>query len=1118
MKILLVVIIISFYPFLSFSQSQNYLKSSEKITFEHLNEEDGLSNDYVTCILQDSKGYMWFGTRNGLNKYDGYKFTIYRNNPLDSCSIKQNNISALFEDSEGNLWIATRAVFGNRKGRLISSLCIYNRENDIFKSYINDPTDSLSFNNSVVTSISEDESKNILFSTKKGMLKFNNNNFFPIKVDLTKEKIYDLRLNTIFKLNHEKNFRLLIGSNKNIFTYTNNENLTDISKFPEFIKLTTLYGKNVISIFEDSKNNLWFGIHSGKINKYGGLLKYNIQLDSVINYSENKYFKNNYVYNIIEDSFGNIWFGTSKGLVKLDENKKQFFKYSNIPNDPFSISKGAIKALFLDHSGVLWIGNRSGGINIINKQNNQFNYYSSDPLNENTISNNFIRSIYQDLERNFWIGTNRGLNKFDLSKNRFNRFFQNDKRDVMITSIMQNSKDYLWLGTRKFGLYKFNMKTGRIKNYLQYDMNKSIKGNIPIGKNRIRKIYKDKKENIWIGTSKGLFKYNDIQNKFISVLDNYNIKGITKNIIINDIYEYNYKGFHELWVGTQGKGLIKIDILNNIVKRYSYKKQKLSSLSNNYIWSIFKDKNNNIWCSTYGGLNKYNRDKDDFVHYKFDTDTLANDVNKVIMEDSQGTIWVGNNHGLFKYNSNLDKFILYGESHGIPESRIDGIIEDNDEFLWITFDKKIVKLELKSEKSILYKIPYSLENHIQIRNQSYKSKNGEIIFSGKNGFILFDPKKIINNKSIPNIVLTDFQIFNKSIEIKKNGSDYDENVVLLDKHISETDEIKIPFDKDVFSIEFAALDFGNPEKNKYAYKLDGVDPDWVYTDASRRFATYNQLNPGEYVFHVKGTNNDGIWNEEGTSLKIIITPLWWQTTLFKIYIIILILGIAGLIYYNKINALKKKHLLQEEFTRKLVDSQEMERKRIASELHDSHGQNLLVISNEMQYFTKEHGEYKKNLQPVTEIIQESIDEIRNISYALHPHQLDKLGLVKTIKSMAKKVSSSSKVKFDVSIDDIDNVFDKNIEINIYRIIQEAINNIIKHADATKTEINIKKNIDSVDILINDNGHGFDVNDNLKTATGLGLSGIHERVNLIQGKINIDSHIGKGTKINISIPS
>lgn len=340
----------------------------------------------------------------------------------------------------------------------------------------------------------------------------------------------------------------------------------------------------------------------------------------------------------------------------------------------------------------------------------------------------------------------------------------------------------------------------------------------------------------------------------------------------------------------------------------------------------------------------------------------------------------------------------------------------------------------------------------------------------------------------------------------------------MKQSITTAKKINLTYKESVFSFEFAALIYNNPSKNQYAYQMVGFDKDWVYS-GSRRNVTYTNLDPGDYTFRVKGSNNDGIWNEGGTSIKISITPPWWQTWWFKSCGAALIFMTIGFGFRKRFNKLKKEKEAQEEFSRKLLASQETERKRIANELHDSIAHDILVLKNNAMLAMQDTKDEKTKsaLNEISEQSTSTLNDVRSISYNLHPHQIEALGLTKAVKSMVDKVSKSSDIKFIFEEDVIDNLFSEENEVYIFRILQEAINNIIKHSSATESLIKILRRENSVSILISDNGKGFSLNKDVNK-NSLGLSGISERVKMLGGTMNIESEEGDGTRVKIDLPT
>lgn len=1054
--------IVFFFPFISIAQSEDK-------KFEHLTMKEGLSSNNVNCIFQDSRGFLWFGTENGIDKYDGYNFFNYNHDPRDSLTLSDNVVTDIQEDKFGNLWIATNDGLNRLdpvSGRFETFYHNQNNPNCPSDNVIN--TLYIDENNDIWIGIPQGLDKLSIDPEIKNRKKYIFKNF---RIDTIQKYSY---VNVINKIYEDHEGLLWIGTMDGLFCFDrNSETFTSYLNDPK--NPNSISGNHIKSIYEDKNHNLWIGtwqvFESGSFvpNKSGLLNRYDKKTNQFKRYKRNEdpYYIS-YVSSIVEDPNGTLWFGAMEnhGLYRYEKSTDQFQRYGHFQNNPHSISSNFITVLYIDKSGIMWIATHQGGIS-----------------------------------------------KYDPNKEKFKHFehllgVENTLHFDKVSRIIEDSFGIVWIGTigNKIGFY--DLKSGLFDKYKRYQ----YYGGTPVKDKKnlsfpyIMDILEDNSKNIWIGTVIGLNKYDRTTRTYKKYFEkpgdpnNPNLISSSHTIcLLQDSY-----GF--LWVGTYN-GLNRMNIKEESFKHYFHNPVDSNSISSNRIDCLFEDQSGDLWFGSFdSGLNLYNRSNDRFIRYShdpFDKYSLSDDRVTVITDDKTGNIWIGTMMGLNKFDKQTQKFTLYTTRDGLCNNYVVGILEDEQGYLWISTKNGLSKFNYAENTFRNYDESDGLQSNEFNKMSFHKGKSGRFYFGGNNGFNMFYPDSIKDNPFIPTVLITSIKISNKPVQLQQS--------------IFEIKEIQFLYFENDISFDFVALNYTNSHKNEYAYQLDGYDNSWNYCGA-QRFANFTNLDPGEYTFHVKGSNNDGIWNEEGASLKIIILPPWWQTWWFRILAGLSVLGLVAFIYNNRVSALRKKHQAQKEFSRKLIDSQEKERKRIATALHDSHGQNLLIISNELQQHIQEHQEFEKELKPVTDTVQESLNEIREIAYDLHPHPLDKLGLKDAVETNISKIENSTDIKFTLHIDDIEGLFSKKIELNLYRIIQEAVNNIIKHSQATKAHIEIKKNVRNVTISIKDNGTGFSQKEVVNQLNGLGLAGIKERVNLVNGRINIKSNKKSGTTILFKLPT
>jgi len=817
---------------------------NQSIKFDHLTPEDGLPSGGVDWIIQDQKGMMWFATLDGLVKYDGYNFVGYKNIPGDSTSLSHNIVNVVYEDQAGQIWAGTRR----------GGLCRLDRETDSFIRYFSQRNDSTSLCSNYIVSIFESKTKNqntLWIGTGYGLNKYipETNDFKRYYPDVNKEGI-KTNVNYIYSIIQDSSENVWIGTfNEGLYSYDSEADSFNRYKakkeFSGLFKNKDLF--KLCAIREEDQDVIWFGTFRNglyKINITTGQIKHYLNESGVFDYGI-------YALHAPPSSKGRIlWLGNPSGLFKFDTKNEKCIIYKNEPGNSASLSSSNVQIIMEDKYGILWIGS-SGGIDIVDPQHSNFTTFQANANLKYGLGSRGVKAICEtevEGQRVLYIGTMDGLYKYVRETGKFTPIKHDPENNNSLSSdiigsllISQHStRSYLWASTSN-GLNRINLITGKIKRYYVPDKNTIF--------NIMHSLREDEKGRIWIGTQSNFLISFDPETEIFT-------KHSSPRIAARTLC---FDSFGNLWMGAQA-GAGKFHLKSERFTRYKHKQNDPKSLSSNVIITIIEDKRKVIWIGTDNGLNRYDHDTETFSLFTI-KDGLPSNVITGILEDDRGNLWLCTDKGISKFNPVKKTFKNYDSG--------DGLLED---YCW--------------------------------ERASYKNNKSEMFIGCNKGFTMFHPDKLIENKNIPPIIISDFQIFNKSIQPGKNS--------VLMKEISYTREINLPYDLSVFSFEFAALDYFNPQKNQYAYKMEGVDPEWVYTDASRRFATYTSLEPGDYTFKVKGSNNDRIWNEEGTSIKVTILPPWWRTNLAYFVYLILFGFTLYLIWYFQMKRIRIKHALEME--------------------------------------------------------------------------------------------------------------------------------------------------------------------------------------------------------------
>ncbi len=1056
---------------------------TDQIQFEHLSVEEGLSATTVMAILQDSRGFLWFGTYDGLNRYDGYSFTTYIHNSDDSTTISSNSIRALCEDGEGNIWVGT---WNNGLNK-------FNRNTGKFTRYVNSERDTESISNNEILSVHCSKSNQVWIGTADGLNKLdkNNNRFIRFKNDsLNPESISGNIVNCIYE---DKKGILWIGTSNGLNKFSEKDN-----KFIRYVNSSSnprsINHNKVICLIEDKDGFLWVGTHGGGLNIL------NPETENFTHYrlnSSNPFsISDDYIYALLEDSRGSIWIGTYQGgLNRFDKQKNRFYRYIPELDNPFSLNDNGVFALCEDRSGIIWIGTWVGGLNKYDPGKKKFKHYCQIADDPESINSNKIRSFCEDNYGSIWIGTeDAGLNILKRDSDKFIHYISKPSNtkglsNNIVYSICKDNFNNLWIGTDGGGLNKLNLTTKKFTHFT-HDPNNTNS----ISEDRISLVFKDNSGVLWIGTSEG--------------------------------------------------GLNTFDIKSEKFTRLSRNPDDKSGIGSEKVYSVYEDRRGVLWIGTHGGgLCRYDKKKKQFIYYQNrpgDSTSLSNNVVSCVYEDNAGILWVGTEDGLNKFDRENEIFYSYKKSDGLPNNMILGILEDDYGNLWLSTNKGISKFNPTNFTFRNYDENDGLQGNEFNQWAYYKCRNGEMLFGGSNGFNIFHPDSIRDNTYIPPVVITEFQLLHNTITAGFNKSI---NRTILTNSISETSEIQLAHDDNVISFEFAALDFHIPGKNKYAHKLEGFDDDWNYTNADRRFATYTNLDPGEYTFRVKGSNNDGIWNEDGAFLRIIINPPWWKNWWAYILYGIILASIfySSTRFYLNRQRLKQQLILEHEHSEKLEEVDQMKSRFFTNISHEFRTPLTLIlgpsesiaINSSREEIRKHANTINKNANRLLDLINQLLDiskleagklELKASKYNIVPFIK---GVAMSFESFAEKKDITLRVKSDK--DDIELYFDKE---KMEKVFTNLISNAFKFTpEGGSIIVSIKETEhNSVEIKIKDSGIGipekeipmlfdrFYQVDSPRSKThggsGIGLALSKELVELHKGVIKVESKLEKWTEVTV----
>ncbi|MEQ1798990.1 MAG: two-component regulator propeller domain-containing protein [Lacibacter sp.] len=1067
----------------------NFSFAQKHFNFSVLNSNVGLSHNQVNTILKGSDGFLWFGTMSGLNRYDGYSCRVFRKNYSDSSSLPDNSIQSLYELPDGKMWVLT-----------MGGTCIYNSHTEKF--------DADYFSYLLSLGLPSNPISNIV-KGNKGRYWF----------------IYD---------------------NLDLYMYSGKDQKA--RSLRETLKLNSL--GRITSLRETNDGKLWI------VYENGFLQHYDINSNRIIFSSTalQNLNKSNYPFNLFIDNEGDVWLWTLNNGVVLFQPKDNSVRQFNENSFPTKLNTNLVSQIVQDNNGLIWVATDHGGVNLINKKDNfSTSYLLNDPKDLRSLSQNSITAMYKDDNGIIWLGTyKQGVNYLNSNTVLFPLYHhQESNRNSLpyddVNRFIEDKSGNIWIGTNGGGLIFFDRKQNTFKQYLHDPNNKNSLSN-----NVIVSLLIDHAGILWIGTYFGGLNSFD-GTKFT----HYRHSDQDSSSLANDnVWEIFEDREQNLWIGTLGSGLDRLDRKTNGFKHYQNNGKLNDPLPANFVSSILQDKKGNLWIGTSGGIAVFEKNKTTSVFYQDNNEknSLSNNNVICISEDSKGRIWVGTREGLHLFKEQTKDFQTFTTADGLPDNMILNILEDSHQTLWLSTPNGLCNAIPKEDKGrlVFSIISYDENNNLQNRefndNAALKTRADELIFGGPSGFNIINPDKIVKTVFHPKIVLTGLQILNKRVE----PGELINNRVLLQQSLSELQSIDLKYKENVFSIEFASLDFDHSNQDKYAYMLVGFNSDWLYADGNLRRATYTNLDPGHYTFKVKVLNRDGVWSEEKTLLINVKPPFWRSTVAYIIYVLLL----AGLFWLAWRITLDRVHMRYEvEHQRKEAERahtmEQLKTKFFTNVSHEFRTPLSLIIAP-LDKMIKHSGDeeqkkqlnlVQRNAKRLLSLVNQLLDfrkmEVQEMH--LHPAIGDIIGFSKDISNSFTDIAEKKNIRFSFSsnIDDLEIYFDKD---KIEKILFNLLSNAFKYThDNGMVSINLAYNPpanDEIDgtlaIEIKDTGIGIpagmqekiferffqtDVPQSMvNQGTGIGLAITKEFVRLHKGIITVKSEPEQGTCFTVLIPA
>jgi signal transduction histidine kinase/ligand-binding sensor domain-containing protein len=1057
--------------------SRTIFPEDSDLRIEHLTTRDGLSQSLVYAMCQDREGFIWLGTRDGLDKYDGYRFRTYRYDPFDTTTVSGRTITAIVEDRDGNIWAGTMNGGINR----------LDRRTGRFQRLRDEPAVAPLYPSGVLTDwLTADSSGNIwVVSEKLGLERFDSRTGRFIRYlpgAATGLPPADHR-----SVHVDRQGRVWVGSARTISdqSHTGSTGVCFISRFdPVADRFTTLYTSSATGLFfslgEQPDGRIAFALR-GVDTKTEAMVYMLDPVTAVVRLYDvpSRQARGGVVPLLLPfflDEQGMCWYSAAspsrftgphgrqliyrERLVEHDPGRAAVARHGVLPQ-PRPIAIGPGRRPLCDRSGVVWLP-LDLTVARITLAPPVVRTWRSDENDPRSLSARRIRDIHVDRSGDLWAATDFGLNRYDPQMRGWRRYFAESPRE----------------------------------NGLPHST--------------INVIHQDRDGSLLFGTNNGLVTFDRSRDRFTAKypeLAGSNLRALQVWSLLRD-------GRGRLWCGTYYDGLARLDSTGVLERWYRTSPGDSSSITGGGVWTLHEDRHGTIWIGTNDGLCRWIPETESFrryYHRRGDPRSLGGGQIWDIHEDRSGSLWVSSyGGGISRYNRETDDFTTVTARSGLVDDGVFGMLEDESGIFWISTTRGLVRWERTRNDFRVYDERDGLQGREFALKALHKGPDGTLYFGGIDGLSAFNPADITTNIEIPPVVITGFSVFGRSHA----------------DEIPSGDTIVLDHGQNFFTIEFAALDFSAPTKNRYRYILEGVDPAWVAATSDQRRASYTDLEPGHYTFRVQGSNNDGIWNDRGAVVTLIISPPWWGRWWVRALAATIALGAILLAIRMKLKTMRRHEAEKREAAvGAALEMQEKERERIARDLHDGVGQLLAAAHVNLSRIDIDPEPGRSTIPAGADAgvaldrarvaLGRAIVDVRAISHVLGNSTVGELGLVAALEEAIGGIGIDGKTRYQFLVSGMEEGLPDNIQSGLFRIAQELITNVERHAGASEATIQIVRTPEEIRLTVEDDGVGFEPS---SACSGMGRGNIEARAHALGGDARWDSTPGHGTTVTVSVPA